>query len=117
MEYQLVDQGDVFALRSDFDGALEDLSPGSYLSRRMLEGLFDRGLTRYFMGPGENVYKYRWADLAQSVYTMSVYGRSARGRALAAWDLALRPAVRRIRDSIYPNGGAMKRSSNVPIRK
>jgi CelD/BcsL family acetyltransferase involved in cellulose biosynthesis len=116
MEYQLVAEGDVFALRSDFDGVLEDLSPGSYLSRHMLEGLFDRGLKRYFMGPGDNAYKYRWADVAQPVYTMSVYGRSARGRALAVWDLALRPMARRLRDHIHPNRDAMERSSNAPVR-
>ncbi len=100
MEYQLVADGDVFALRSDFDATLENLSPGSYLSRQMLEGLFDRGLKRYFMGPGDNAYKYRWTDASEPMYMMTVYGRSMRGRALAAWELGLREPARGIRDRL-----------------
>jgi CelD/BcsL family acetyltransferase involved in cellulose biosynthesis len=97
MEYQLVADGEVYALRSDFDISREELSPGSHLSRCMLEGLFGHGFKRYYMGPGENAYKYRWAESLDPVYSMSVYGRSFRGRALAAWERRLRPALRRVR--------------------
>jgi CelD/BcsL family acetyltransferase involved in cellulose biosynthesis len=97
MEYQLAADGEVYALRSDFDLSRGELSPGSYLSRCMLEGLFGRGLKRYYMGPGGNEYKYRWAESLEPVYTMSVYGRSFRGRALSAWERRLRPALRRMR--------------------
>ncbi len=100
MEFQLIDDGHVFALRSDFDAAYEPLSPGSYLSRHMLVHLFGRGLRRYLMGPGENVYKYRWADGAEPVSTMTIYGRSIRGRLIATRELVVKPAVRRIRDDL-----------------
>ena len=102
MELQLIDDGCVFALRSDFDAAYEAISPGSYLNRYMLAKLFGRGLRRYLMGPGENVYKYRWADEAEPVSTMTIYGHSMRGRWLAARDLVLKPAARRIRDVFRP---------------
>jgi CelD/BcsL family acetyltransferase involved in cellulose biosynthesis len=102
MELQLIDDGCVFALRSDFDAAYEAISPGSYLNRYMLAKLFGRGLRRYLMGPGENIYKYRWADEAEPVGTMTIYGHSMRGRWLAARELVLKPAARRIRDVFRP---------------
>jgi CelD/BcsL family acetyltransferase involved in cellulose biosynthesis len=102
MEFQLIDGGCVYALRSDFDAAYEPLSPGSHLSRHMLAHLFGRGLRRYLMGPGENVYKYRWADDAEAVSTMTVYGRSLRGRLLASRELVIKPAARRIREIFGP---------------
>ena len=67
MEYQLVDNGNVHALRSDFDQSCEDLSPGSYLFRHLLESSFGGGLTRYYMGPGDNPYKLRWTDQGESL--------------------------------------------------
>ena len=102
MELQLIDDGCVFALRSDFDAAYEAISPGSYLNRYMLAKLFGLGLRRYLMGPGENIYKYRWADEAEPVGTMTIYGHSMRGRWLAARELVLKPAARRIRDVFRP---------------
>jgi hypothetical protein len=54
------------------------------------------------MGPGENVYKYRWTDESEAVSTMTIYGHSLRGRWLAARELALKPAARRIRDLLRP---------------
>jgi CelD/BcsL family acetyltransferase involved in cellulose biosynthesis len=99
MEYQLIDGGSVFALRSDFDAEYDSLSPGSYLGRHMLANLFGRGLRRYLMGPGENLYKYRWANDAEPVAAMTIYGRSLRGHWLAARDLALKPVARRCRDA------------------
>lgn len=101
MEYQLVAGGSVYALRSDFDASVEEqASPGSYLSRQLVERLFDRGLARYFMGPGRNPYKYRWNQGAEPVFRMTVHGRTWRGRALRAWERALKPAARIVRDRV-----------------
>lgn len=111
MEYQLIDGGSVFALRSDFDAEYDSLSPGSYLGRHMLASLFGRGLHRYLMGPGENLYKYRWADHADPVAAMTIYGRSWRGHWLAARDLVLKPAARRCRDALR-----RKASPDAPAR-
>jgi len=100
MEFQLIHEQCVFALRSDFDAASDSLSPGSYLSRCILERLFEDDLRTYFMGPGENPYKYRWADHAEPVRAMTIYGRTLHGRLLAARDLVLKPAVQRIQRAI-----------------
>lgn len=98
MEYQLIADGDVFGLRSDFDAGLEDVSPGSTLNRHMLEQLFSRGLHRYYMGPGNNAYKHRWTDQVEPVRELTAYGRTLTGRGLALWEATLKPATIRLRD-------------------
>jgi len=113
MEYQLVGDANVYALRSDFDGNYESLSPGSHLNRCMLESLFQRGLRSYLMGPGDNVYKYRWADETQPVHAMTVYARSLKGRALAAWELALKPTARRVRDRFRTQAAAVAKDDGA----
>ena len=105
MEYQLIADRRVFALRSDFDDAFEEISPGSHLSRSLLERLFGRELERYYMGPGENAYKQRWAEQAEPVAELIVYGRTLRGRWLAAWETTLKPLARRLRDRLIGAGG------------
>lgn len=100
MEYQLVADGNVFALRSDFDAEFEDVSPGTHLNRCMLEGLFGRGLRRYYMGPGNNAYKRRWAEEVEPVQELTVYGHSLVGRAAAAWETTIRPMAVSVRDRL-----------------
>ncbi len=106
MEYQLVAGGNVYALRSDFAASSDDISPGSHLSRVLLERLFGRGLRRYYMGPGNNPYKFRWTDQSEAVGTLMAFSPSARGRMRAAWQLGLRPVLRRLRDRLQPSGTA-----------
>lgn len=110
MEFQVVATGVVSALRSDFDGRYEALSPGTYLNRCLLEKLFERGWRSYFMGPGENAYKYRWANGSEPVYSLTVYGRTVHGRMLAAHDLMLKPAARRVRDLLLGLRGSWNAS-------
>jgi len=50
MEYQLIGNVDIHALRSDFDQDFEDASPGSYLFRHLLESSFGTHYSRYYMG-------------------------------------------------------------------
>lgn len=106
MEYQLAAGGNVYALRSDFDASSDDLSPGSHLNRALLERLFGRGLRRYYMGPGNNPYKLRWTEQSERVGTLVAFSPSARGRVRAAWELGIRPALRRFRDRLQPPGTA-----------
>lgn len=112
-EYQLVRDGDVYALRSDFDARYETLSPGSHLSRHMLETFFGRGLARYAMGPGDNAYKYRWADVTVPVHALTAYARTPKGRALAAWELVLKPALRRLRQRAAPAPAASAKADDA----
>ena len=102
MEYQLVFGGHVHALRSDFDDALGEISPGSYLNRVLLERLFTGEFGRYYMGPGDNAYKLRWAEGAAALRRLTAYSRSPRGRLAALADLRVKPWARAIRDRIRP---------------
>lgn len=105
MEYQLIHDGTVHALRADFDEACAQLSPGTYLNWKILEALFGSGLSRYYMGPGENAYKLRWSMTADPLITAYSYSPSLRGRVLSIWDLDLKPRLRRIRDALTSGTG------------
>ena len=100
MEYQLVADGDVHGLRSDFDAGFETVSPGSCLNRHLIERLFGRGWRRYYLGPGDNAYKHRWADRVDPREALTVYGRTLVGRALAGWEITLKPLTVRLRDRL-----------------
>ncbi|MDA8381964.1 MAG: GNAT family N-acetyltransferase [Betaproteobacteria bacterium] len=96
-EYQLMFDGQVHALRADFDDSVPELSVGSYLNWKLLEGLFGQSLARYAMGPGRNAYKRRWTESAEPVYGMTAYGATVAGTLLALVDFVLRPAARHLR--------------------
>lgn len=99
MEYQLLDAGNVYALRADFDAACEEISPGSYLMRTLLESLFGKGLRRYYMGPGENAYKTRWTEDGDTLHQMVVHGRTWRGRLMRVFEDVVKPSARWLRDA------------------
>lgn len=98
MEYQLLDAGNVYALRADFDAACEEISPGSHLMRTLLESLFSVGLRRYYMGPGQNAYKTRWTDEGDALHQLVAYGRTWRGQLLRLSENVLKPFARSLRD-------------------
>lgn len=102
MEYQLVADNNVYALRSDFDNRHEHMSPGSYLSRYLLEQLFGRTLKRYMMGVGRNLYKYRWTEQAEPLLEGVAFNRTLKGTAHAVWALGLKPTLRRLRHRLRP---------------
>jgi CelD/BcsL family acetyltransferase involved in cellulose biosynthesis len=97
MEYQLVFDGKVHALRSDFDAAFQEMSPGANLNRHLLETLFSASLRRYYLGPGDNPYKARWTDVAEPLFSLTAFSPSLRGRTLAAVETRLKPLVRSLR--------------------
>ncbi|MDP1652012.1 MAG: GNAT family N-acetyltransferase [Rhodocyclaceae bacterium] len=102
-EWQLIFGDRVHALRSDFVEAYDDLSPGTHLNKHLLESLFDRGLQRYLMGPGDNPYKKRWSELAEPLFQLDAYSPSLRGRFAAAWDLKLKPRLRTLKAKMNRN--------------
>lgn len=98
MEYQLIDNSCVFALRADFDDAYSQLSPGTYLNWKIIEGLFNQNMQSYFMGPGKNPYKLRWTDTTVPLKRITGYSNSIRGRASAVLILKLIPAAKYVVD-------------------
>ena len=105
MEYQLIYEGQVHALRADFDSSCTDVSPGSYLSHHLLQELFKRGLKRYCMGPGENPYKLRWSSEGDRLGQLVVYGRTLRGRAQWLREAVVKPRVKRLITKLRPSTG------------
>ncbi|MGZ5225766.1 MAG: GNAT family N-acetyltransferase [Burkholderiales bacterium] len=100
MEYQLVYDEQVHALRADFDEEYKSLSPGSYLSCYLVQELFANGFKRYYMGPGKNAYKRRWSKAGDTLYTLTGYAPTLRGRAAALWPHDLKPKLRTLRDRL-----------------
>jgi CelD/BcsL family acetyltransferase involved in cellulose biosynthesis len=86
----------ISALRSDYDPAYENLSPGTYMNWKMLEQLFNEDYRYYSMGPGGNTYKFRWAEELPDQYRMTLYNRTWRGRLLDLLELKSRPMKRTI---------------------
>jgi len=97
MEYQLVHDSSVHALRADFLAECEAISPGTHLFRQLLEGLCDRGWRRYYLGPGYNAYKARWSEGVAPMRRAVVYNRTARGRLERLVEEFAKPALRRAR--------------------
>jgi CelD/BcsL family acetyltransferase involved in cellulose biosynthesis len=104
MEYQLIDDGNVHALRADFDADCTEISPGAHLARHLLEGLFGRGWRRYYLGPGDNPYKRRWTLEEQPLARVVAFNRTWRGRRAWWLDEWLKPALRAVRDRLRRRG-------------
>ncbi len=62
MEYDLVYQRRVYALRSDFNEDYKEYSPGAYLEYQIIKYLFEEGYLEYNTGPGLNTYKLHWTE-------------------------------------------------------
>lgn len=93
-EFQICYEGQVHALRADYNEALAQHSPGSYLNSKLIEGLFGNGLERYWMGPGDNPYKAHWTDTSEALTGLRIYGTTLRGKLLELWDRRLRAWLR-----------------------
>jgi len=100
-EYQIGTDGQLHALRADFDPAFGTLSPGAYLNLSIIRSLFERqGVDRYNMGPGANDYKLRWASDADEVVGLEVYAPTPYGRFLHAIETRVVPIARRWRTQV-----------------
>ena len=106
MEYQLVVEGVVHALRADFDDRLSKLCAGTYLNFLMLERMFaEPGLRRYYMGPGNNPYKTRWSRSGDPVCTLTAFAPTMRGRGSKLW-FDIKPRLSTLKDRFMPGAAA-----------
>ena len=96
-EYQIVYEGRIHALRSDYDPEYESLSPGTYLNWKMLERLFSEDEKFYSMGPGDNPYKLRWAEEIEPQSRLVVRNATMKGGYLTFLNDYVRPVARRLR--------------------
>ncbi len=96
MEYHLVANSHVYGIRADYDEAFRKISPGTYLRRYALERYFALGLDRYYMGPGLNAHKSRWAKQAEPLEEISIYGKSLMAQWLATWETVVKPVAKKL---------------------
>jgi CelD/BcsL family acetyltransferase involved in cellulose biosynthesis len=99
MEYQLMVDGQIHALRADFDDRYKNVSPGTYLNYRLLSSLFAGGFSRYYMGPGKNPYKSRWSKTSEPVKSLTSFSPTVRGRAGELWS-QVKPKLRVWKDRL-----------------
>jgi len=106
MEYDLVYNGKVWALRSDFDETMKNYSPGAYLNYFIAKHFLETGLLEYDMGLGANEYKLRWANHFCPVTECHIYNSTIYGRSLFFLEERLIPAIRSIRQALRSVVGA-----------
>lgn len=106
MEYDLMQEGVVYALRADIDEAYKVHSPGAYLEYHLVKHIFEEGYSEYNTGPGVNPYKLRWADDVSENLTIHVCNGSWRGRLTHAVEGTLAPAWRRLCARVGPSPSA-----------
>jgi CelD/BcsL family acetyltransferase involved in cellulose biosynthesis len=105
-EYQLTYMGYNYALRADFDDSYSKLSPGTYMNWQILQKLFDSSHTHYYLGRGDNSYKLRWTNTAETMPALVMYGKTSRGRILLFIEQHLRP----IKHSLLKFAASIKNS-------
>ena len=98
-EYQIRDNQNCYALRSDFDEKYRALSPGSYLNWKMLESL--EHCKAYYMGPGTNAYKLRWQNEALPLYRMTAYASNIKSKLLRTLNDDWLPKLRPLKNLIH----------------
>jgi CelD/BcsL family acetyltransferase involved in cellulose biosynthesis len=83
------------ALRSDFDEAFKDYSPGSALEIAIVENSYRKGYLEHDFCGEDYAYKLRWTQTARSADDFLIFGRSLPARVLEAWEKDMKPILRR----------------------
>lgn len=97
-EYHVRDGDTVYALRSDFDDRYREASPGAYLNDQIVRAYFEGNVRTYDMGPGDNVYKQRWANGARELDNLSFFSRRPYPLTVYAFEQHAAPHLRRARE-------------------
>jgi CelD/BcsL family acetyltransferase involved in cellulose biosynthesis len=84
------------ALRSDFDEAFKDYSPGSALEIAIVEESFRRGYREHDFCGEDYAYKLRWTDQTRSCDDFLVFAPRLRPTLVRAWERSIKPAVKRV---------------------
>jgi len=100
VEYDLVWDKKVYALRADFDDAYRSYSPGTYLEYHIIRNLFENGYIEYSTGPGMNEYKLHWTDQVRDNMALDLYNGTVSGWALWRFE-QLRFFLKRMREHYY----------------
>ncbi|HEX7076806.1 MAG TPA: GNAT family N-acetyltransferase, partial [Candidatus Eisenbacteria bacterium] len=99
-EYDLAQDGVVYALRADFDQSHASYSPGAYLEYHLLERLFEEGNRAYHAGPGSDTYKLRWTEEQRRCVTFIAFNRGWSTTLLWLTEGWALPRLGRVRDHL-----------------
>jgi len=102
MEYNLTEDGIVYALRADYDQAYRQSSPGAFLEYHIFQRLFSEGCRAYHAGPGSDAYKLRWTEELSRNVMVTVFNRGVANQALWLTETWAIPKLRRLRDRLFP---------------
>ena len=81
MEYDIVGERTVHALRADFDEAYSEFSPGTYLETEILQRLFqDDEYDVYYTGPGVNSYKLHATENTIENVVINIFNSNVKGK-------------------------------------
>jgi CelD/BcsL family acetyltransferase involved in cellulose biosynthesis len=106
MEYNLTENGIVYALRADYDQTYRQSSPGAFLEYHIFQRLFSEGCRAYHAGPGSDAYKLRWTEELSRNIMVTVFNRGAANQALWLTETWAIPKLRRLRDRLVPTDRA-----------
>jgi CelD/BcsL family acetyltransferase involved in cellulose biosynthesis len=96
-EYQVGADGHRHALRVDVDRSLAGLSPGAYLTGRIIRSLFgSRGVFEYDLRSER--HSSQWATSTRETIGLEIYSRSTYGRILHRLQTRIAPLARRWRE-------------------
>ena len=98
MEYDLVGDKNVYALRADFDEAYAEYSPGTYLESEILQRLFEENIFDvYNTGPGVNSYKLHSTENLSENVVVNIFNDSVKGKILWGIENVIIPLLRHVR--------------------
>ncbi len=98
MEYDIECQGEVYALRADYDETYREVSPGVYLEYQIIKYLFENGYVKYRFGPGMRMYKLHWTEVCLENAALCLYNNTLKGWLIWRFEGRVLPFLRSMRD-------------------
>jgi CelD/BcsL family acetyltransferase involved in cellulose biosynthesis len=96
--------GRLHALKVGYDERLRPLAPGHLLALATIERCFELGIDSYEMGPGDEDYKRRFANVVHEATTLRSYPDRLTMALRIAYRRSVRPELRRIRQRMRGRG-------------
>lgn len=97
MEYDLVCENKVYALRADYNQSFKEYSPGTYLETQIIQNLFENVYSEYNSGPGLFAYKLKWTRSLKRQISLNLCNKTPLGKGLWMLEACLIPWLKSIR--------------------